>query len=439
MSDNPASTALPSLTPAFARTLRGKVWGHCALALLIFATASGLLLHRHRQQALIELTNVWKTALLTATDDQLFALFDRFRATNPRLLATAVWKINEPHPRVYPDEPAMRQAVQAAAATPGEVRLVRTSGSGRSAILAALMFDPAPGAEPTSARRAVVCEASPILMPWLLATLVFAIFDFFAAQAGTTLIIRWFDRRISAPLRDAVDPHGSLVGVGNDTLNLQAPGGELVQTVESYRGVARELARMRTQLRRLEGDMEQKIRDHQEGFHRQLLRAEDKAMVDPLTRLYNRAFMETELERLYTEQKSKKTDLSVVMFDVDHFKFHNDSQGHKAGDDVLRFIGELLRGATRPSDRCIRYGGDEFVMLLPGCSAKSAVEIAERIVRLFRQYASTLKSEKPPSMSAGIASLGTDSTSTGHELLGCADRNLYAVKRQGKNAVAVTT
>lgn len=304
--------------------------------------------------------------------------------------------------------------------------------------LATTVFVPGAVAAPAG-KMAIVLQAPSLLTPWLLSTLVFAIFIFVAVQSGAAAIIRWFHLRIAEPLRDAADPEGSLSRLSENATTTGPNDGFLAQTVESYRGLARELSRTRTQLRRMENEVDEKIRVHQEGFHRQLRRAEDKALIDPLTRLHNRAFMESELERLYDEQKSRKHDLSVVMIDVDHFKYHNDTQGHKAGDDVLRFIGDLLRGATRPTDRCIRYGGDEFIMLLPGCSAKSAAEIAERIIRMFGQFASTLKSAKPPSMSAGIASLATDPSTTGHELLGFADRNLYAVKRKGKNAVAVTT
>jgi diguanylate cyclase (GGDEF)-like protein len=258
----------------------------------------------------------------------------------------------------------------------------------------------------------------------------------FTMQAGTTMIVRWFDRRIARPLREAVDPHGPPLAA-SDEMSIEANGrGALYAAVEPYRGLARELSQTRVRLRRVERETEEKIREFQEGFHRKLRRAEDKALLDPLTRLYNRAYLESELEKVCTEQKSAKKDLSIVMIDVDNFKWHNDTRGHKAGDDVLRFIGELLRGATRPSDRCVRYGGDEFVLLLPGCPARSAADIVERIIRMFRQFASTLSSEKPLSMSAGIASLADDPRASGHDLVAIADQHLYAAKRKGKNAVA---
>ncbi len=438
MADNGARPVIPSLTPAFARALRGRAWALFVLAVVVFAMTCGLLLHRHRRQTLFELATTWRAALQSHANADIHSLFDQYRATHSQLLGVAQWPIEVAEPRVYPDDLALRLAVQDADQSPGEVRIMSARDGGNRQLLATTVFVPGAVAAPAG-KMAIVLQAPSLLTPWLLSTLVFAIFIFVAVQSGAAAIIRWFHLRIAEPLRDAADPEGSLSRVSEDATTAGPNDGFLAQTVESYRGLARELARTRTQLRRMENEVDEKIRVHQEGFHRQLRRAEDKALIDPLTRLHNRAFMESELERLYDEQKSRKHDLSVVMIDVDHFKYHNDTQGHKAGDDVLRFIGDLLRGATRPTDRCIRYGGDEFIMLLPGCSAKSAAEIAERIIRMFGQFASTLKSAKPPSMSAGIASLATDPSTTGHELLGFADRNLYAVKRKGKNAVALST
>lgn len=438
MTDLEARPVTPSLTPAFAQALRGRMWALFVLAVLLFALTSGLLLQRHRQQSQLELATVWRTALQSNSTRGTIALFDQYRAMNPQLIGIAQWNSDCAEPIVYPDQVIVRTAMDDALNNPGEVRIISARNNGQVLLLATVLFIPEPGTSPDD-RLTIVLRAPSLVTPWLLSTLVFAILIFFAVQAGGALIVRWFDRRIAEPLRDAADPNGSLSAPVEDAGSEIVNDGHLAQMVESYRGITRELSRTRARLRRAENEMEEKFRVHKEGFNRQLRRAEDKAMIDPLTRLYNRAFMETELERLYKEQKSQNGDLSIVMLDVDHFKYHNDTQGHKAGDDVLVFIGELLRGATRPVDRCIRYGGDEFILLLPNCSAATAAEIAERIIRLFRQYASTLKSEKPPSLSAGIASLATDASTAGHELLGFADRNLYAAKRSGKNAVALST
>lgn len=430
--------SLPLLTPAFARALRGRMWGLGALTVCLFAVASGLLLHGDRRQSLSEHGAAWEAVFQPVASEAVIPLFDRLRGSSPQLAGVAFWEGDAESPRLYPDEPALRAAVRRASGKRDEVGLVSAPlwGSARSLAVVPISSPPQVGMPPR--RLAVILRTPSLFTSWLLSTVVFAIFVFFAVHVGTRVIVRWFDRRIARPLRDAADLSTSLDHVEEAAPHADPEAHTITRTVERYRHMARALVRARAEARRAEEDMERKLRKHQEGFHRELRRAEDKALIDPLTRLYNRAYMELELERLYKEQRDKKDDLSLVMLDVDHFKFHNDTQGHKAGDDVLRFIGDLLRGATRPTDRCIRYGGDEFIMLLPGCPAKAAAEIAERIVRLFRQFASTLQSEKPPSLSAGIASLGTDSTSTGLELLGFADRNLYAVKRRGKNAVAVS-
>src|SRR5262249_7950422 len=132
-------------------------------------------------------------------------------------------------------------------------------------------------------------------------------------------------------------------------------------------------------------------------------------------------------------------DLSVVMLDVDHFKQLNDKLGHQCGDDLLKFTAELLRGALRTNDLAVRYGGDEFVLVLPSVSVIDAGAIARRVVALFNQRARFLPVVKQtPPLSAGIASLCSHSPATADELLAQADQALYDAKAQGRNAVCVS-
>lgn len=427
----------PSLTPGFARTVRGRAWALSLLGIALFAAASGLLLHRQREKSLHDAMCMWRTALTGDSTGDMVSRFDRYRASHPSLRGMAQWSTDSHEPGVHPEDSWLREAIRAAEARPGHVRWLSATLEGRKRTVGVVVFTLHSSRGPAGARLALAVEAPPLLASWLLSTLVFAMLHFFMVHAGAEVLVRWFNRRIAVPLREATSPHETPEAERNTETAVSADGGPLARAVEPYLRLSRELTRTRARLRQVERDSEARLREFQDGFHRRLRRAEDLAMIDPLTGLYNRAYLDRELEPLFAEQKSRNQDLSVVMIDVDHFKYHNDTRGHKAGDDVLRFIGELLRGATRPTDRCIRYGGDEFVLLLPGCTATSAEEIAGRIIRLFRQFASTLQSQRPPSMSAGVASLDARIASTGHELLGLADRHLYAAKRRGKNAVAV--
>jgi diguanylate cyclase (GGDEF)-like protein len=130
--------------------------------------------------------------------------------------------------------------------------------------------------------------------------------------------------------------------------------------------------------------------------------------------------------RLAEEQRRCAATLSpcaVLLVDVDWFKQINDTQGHHAGDEALRQLGTLLREALRPTDAVARFGGDEFVVVLPGCERERASAVAARIGQRAR--------ERGLSLSVGVASWPEDCREPA-ELLMAADTHLYAAKRAGR-------
>ena len=163
------------------------------------------------------------------------------------------------------------------------------------------------------------------------------------------------------------------------------------------------------------------------------------AMVDGLTGLYNRRAFMGHLAEAVAVASRHGTDLSLLMLDADHFKRVNDQHGHQAGDRVLQFIAETVRRNLRESDSAGRYGGEEFVVLLPHTPVGGAQIVAERI-RAFCAASSIPASggSITVTVSLGAAALRAGCR-RGEDLVAAADAALYEAKRTGRNRVVVRT
>lgn len=159
-----------------------------------------------------------------------------------------------------------------------------------------------------------------------------------------------------------------------------------------------------------------------------LSRVEALAREDPLTGLYNRREFDVRFETERARCERAGTSCSVMMMDVDHFKTINDTQGHAAGDDVLRRLGALLRRQLREYDVAARFGGDELVVLLPGANAEQVASAAQRFGALAHAEAISL--------SIGGATWPGELESM-DRLLSAADAQLYAAKRAGRGCAFV--
>jgi len=162
---------------------------------------------------------------------------------------------------------------------------------------------------------------------------------------------------------------------------------------------------------------------------------QEQAIRDPLTGVFNRRYLAEALDSETARSVRENIPFSVIILDVDHFKKVNDTYGHKYGDLVLQALAKFLMQNTRRSDIVCRYGGEEFVVLMPDASAASALERAE----IFRkQFGALLHAHEDMhihvTFSAGVASFPTHAGS-GEALLGLADQALYMAKEAGRNRV----
>jgi len=180
-----------------------------------------------------------------------------------------------------------------------------------------------------------------------------------------------------------------------------------------------------------------RILDLQSAFvnARESLRVQ--ATHDSLTGLPNRSGIIDILRREMVRSKRDRMPLCVFMADLDHFKIINDTHGHLAGDAVLRQAAERMVDCVRPYDAVGRYGGDEFLFVIPGCDGAKAARLAERI-RLNFNADSVESSVGPISITLSIGVATTDDVSGDEEaLIHAADVALYQAKRNGRNSVEV--
>jgi diguanylate cyclase (GGDEF)-like protein len=163
-----------------------------------------------------------------------------------------------------------------------------------------------------------------------------------------------------------------------------------------------------------------------------------ESIIDPLTKLFNRRYLEESLKRESNRCQRRKKNLGVIMIDIDHFKQFNDTYGHKMGDNVLSELGQFLKNVVRKEDIACRYGGEEFMLILPESNIHTAIERAEQICERIQQEVTVSHKEKKIAITAsiGVAALeehGPDIT----KVIARADEALYKAKGMGRNQVQV--
>jgi diguanylate cyclase (GGDEF)-like protein len=195
---------------------------------------------------------------------------------------------------------------------------------------------------------------------------------------------------------------------------------------------ARMFAALRSRNARLE------LRTRNTELEGMLTRTERLAMTDALTGVFNRRRFGDMLRHEWASARRYKHSLCLLLFDVDHFKAVNDTEGHAAGDEALKNVALIIAGSIREVDVCARYGGDEFVLLLPHTPIENAMIVADRVRdKLGRERGGWAGSLGAVTLSVGISSSMDASLVNPDDLLEAADRALYEAKHQGRDRAIV--
>ncbi|MBL4733148.1 MAG: PleD family two-component system response regulator [Rhizobiaceae bacterium] len=188
------------------------------------------------------------------------------------------------------------------------------------------------------------------------------------------------------------------------------------------------LARIRTQIRR---------KRYNDCLKDSVQNTIEMAVTDGLTGLHNRRYLDSHLATLFEKARVKKSPLSTIMCDIDHFKKVNDTYGHDVGDEVIREFAERLKKCVRSVDLASRYGGEEFVVVMPDTDVALASIVAERIRASIADHPFIVEKgakQLTVTISIGVSSIEPDDEDP-QKLLKRADIGLYAAKKNGRNQV----
>jgi diguanylate cyclase (GGDEF)-like protein len=168
------------------------------------------------------------------------------------------------------------------------------------------------------------------------------------------------------------------------------------------------------------------------AYHEEIYRL---TTIDGLTQIYNKRYFLETLEREISRSHRYRRELSLIMFDIDHFKKINDTYGHLAGDYVLKQLASVIKARIRREDIMARYGGEEFTIILPEIDIFNAAQFADKIRKLVEKTVFKFEETKiPVTISVGVSSINTDLTNP-LDFIKIADDKLYQAKSEGRNKV----
>jgi len=236
-------------------------------------------------------------------------------------------------------------------------------------------------------------------------------------------------RRIVVPLNEMSQVANRFSAGQLDARSSVQRSDEIGTLAANFNAMADEIGHTHQQVVALNSDLEQRVMERTAQLR-------ELAAREPLTGLYNRRHFSEVLSRRFAEARRYGTDLSLMMIDMDNFKSINDRLGHLVGDEVLIMTALTISSQLRAPDLAARFGGDEFIVLMPHTDHQQADHLARRIIRLFEQEQAKKDLGTPLSLSIGVASLGCTNAESDDDLVRFVDRALYDAKKLGKNRVS---
>jgi diguanylate cyclase (GGDEF)-like protein len=249
-----------------------------------------------------------------------------------------------------------------------------------------------------------------------------------AEQAAGPIMLHFIESATSLPhsyrCRTIRTPEGQVIMLAEPLAPLDQ------QSAEQYMLVTNELALTTRHLEKTRYDLEQKQRQLEQA----LIQIEELAHTDELTKLLNRRSLMLRLGEETGRAKRYHSPCAILLIDIDHFKLVNDRYGHPAGDLVLAMTAELLLSSIRSTDHLGRYGGEEFLAILPMTGVAAATELAERLRKRIENERFTVAETVEFSITVSIGAAEFDPEhDTDLSLIAHADSALYMAKAQGRN------
>ena len=267
--------------------------------------------------------------------------------------------------------------------------------------------------------------------PWPVLVLIGLMVGLTALGAGVHIL--WAYHRPLRQLRHTLEE----ISRGEAPLDeLRIVPGPMASLHPALMALLHDWRQQKAETAKLRHEMRQRIAHRTDALERIIGSLRQQATRDALTGLFNRRMLDQHLPQLLERCRAENAELCLLMMDVDHFKLLNDALGHAAGDSLLQALGQLIRSGIREHDLAFRYGGDEFVVLLPDSGRQEAKSLGERLIRLVDDLARTLHVERPPRLSIGFSTLGHGQSTSAAELLRQADEALYGVKAARKTVIS---